>query len=94
MTVVPGFVSDPRWTETPLRNSARYHSIVIAGAPVETTRWNRRVVESRRVPVIWLCPGWALLNRALKRRNDRAVMTDVIVTLTVESPAASVAAPF
>src|SRR6266702_1981167 len=81
-------------TETPLRNSARYHSIVIAGAPVETTRWNRRVVESRRVPLIWLCWGCALLNRALKRRNDRAVMTDVIVTLTVESPAASVAAPF
>ena len=93
LTVVAVIVADPRWTVTPRGNSARYHLIVIAGAPVEVARWNRIVVASITWPEIWLNPGFASLKLAPNVRNARAVTNDATVTLTVDDPAASVVCP-
>src|SRR3989441_3934886 len=93
LTVVAVIVADPRWTVTPRGNSARYHLIVIAGAPVEVARWNRIVVASITWPEIWLNPGLASLKLASNVRNARVVTNDATVTLTVDDSAASVVCP-
>src|SRR6267143_1188016 len=97
LTVEAVIVCEPRWTETPLRNSATYHSMVIAGAlgqVEDKSRWKRRVVESRILPEICVSPASAPLNRALKIRNDLVVSTEVIVTFRVVVSATSVATLF
>ena len=68
----------PRWTDTPLGNSATYHSIVIAGAlgPLDDrSRWNRRVVASRIFPETCVSPASDPSNARPKVRNDFAGST-------------------
>src|SRR2546426_3166319 len=82
----------PRWTETPLGNSATYQ--MISTTPPVPVRLNRTFVEDVMVPATVPLLGSLRLWRMLNTRNAFEGLTLVIATLTDEEPAARVATFF
>src|SRR5207344_2686461 len=71
----PGRVDAPRWTVTPLVNSATYQIMVTAVAV--PTLWKVRVVEFVIWPVTWPSTGSTVFSLTPKTRNDLVVSTAV-----------------
>src|SRR5437870_9614629 len=82
----------PRWTKTPLGNSATYQ--MISTTPPVPVRLNRTFVEDVMVPATVPLLGSLRLWRMLNTRNAFEVLTLVIATLTDKEPAARVATFF
>src|SRR3970282_1789796 len=85
LIVVADWVTSLRWTLTTPSNSTTTQRILITPAPADSldTFTNCRLVAVARRPVRYDATGRLLLWRVWKTRNDFAVSTDEMDTVTV-----------
>src|ERR1051326_929091 len=81
----------PRWTEMPAKNSTTYH--LMPTSPAVPKRWNVSVVPFVIWPLTSPSRGLGGFTSTLKTRNALVVSTDVMVTVCVVEPFASVVVP-